>query len=69
MRNRRITQTRWKLTLIAISLFLIEGAITVFVPEFPLTELLAAQGAVIGGYLGAKTVNNIKEGKITVQND
>jgi hypothetical protein len=65
---KRVTQTRWKLTLIAMGLFLAEAIVKTLVSGFPLTELFAAQGGAIGFYLGAKTVNNIKE-KHYEQND
>ncbi len=65
----RVKQTRFKLSLIALGLFLIEAIAKVLIPTFPLTALFTAQGLVVGGYLGAKTTNNIKEGKINVQND
>lgn len=57
----RIGQTRFKLVIISLGLFLLEGILTWVWASFPLTELLTAQGAVIGAYLGAKTANNIKE--------
>jgi uncharacterized membrane protein YfcA len=64
----RIKQTRWKLAIIAMGLFLMEAILKMLIAEFPLTELLTAQGLVVGAYLGAKTTNNIKE-RISVQND
>lgn len=61
--GNKITQTRFKIALITVALFLIEGAIKAFAPIFPLTEVLAAQGLVVGAYFGAKTANNITEVK------
>jgi len=58
---KRITQSRLKLIFYSIHLFLIEGVLRILFPNFPLTELLSAQGILIGGYLGVKTVNNIKD--------
>ncbi len=65
----RVKQTRFKLSLIALGLFFIEAWVKMLVPEFPFTGLMAAQGVIVGGYLGAKTTNNIKEKRINVQND
>jgi len=50
-----IRQTKFKLTVLAVFLGLIEACLKVFWPNFPITELFSFQAAVIGGYLGAKT--------------
>lgn len=54
------TQTRLKLVLFGCLLALMEGIAKVLLPTFPLTEILALQGTLIGGYLGVRTVNNVK---------
>jgi hypothetical protein len=59
----RIKQTRLKLTLISLSLFLIEAILSAFIDGFPFTELISSQGIVVGAYLGAKTANNIQDKK------
>jgi len=59
----RITQTRFKLAVGSLALSLGEGILVCILPQFPLTEVLAAQGLAIGAYFGAKTVNNIKDKK------
>jgi len=57
---KTIKQTRFKLTAGVVALFFIEGLCRAFFPGFPLTEVVAAQGLALGGFLGAKTTNNIK---------
>ncbi len=54
------TRTRLKLVLIGVGLALAEGLLKVVLPEFPLTEVFAAQTLFIGGYLGVRTVNNVQ---------
>jgi len=54
------TQTRLKLVLIGVALALGQGLLKVFLPAFPLTEVFAAQALYVGGYLGVRTVNNVK---------
>lgn len=53
-------QTRLKIVGLGVALALLEGLLKVFVPVFPLTEVFAIQGMLIGAYLGARTVNNVK---------
>jgi hypothetical protein len=55
-----ITQTRFKLVLIGLSLGLTEGVLRAFLPQFPAIEVFGFQGAIIGGYFAVKTTNNIK---------
>lgn len=57
----RIGQTRFKLVVSLCIAFFIQGIIKVLLPQFPLVEVMGAQGAVAGGYLGFKTADNIKE--------
>ena len=54
------TQSRLKLVLLGVGLALAEGLLKVILPAFPLTEVFAAQTLFIGGYLGVRTVNNVK---------
>jgi predicted ABC-type sugar transport system permease subunit len=57
---KRIEQTRFKLVIIGLSLGLLEGLLRAFLKDFPVVEAFGFQGAVIGGYFTAKTVNNVK---------
>jgi len=52
-------KTRLKMTLLMISLALVEGVIKQFLPGFPLIEVFSLQVTVYGGYVAAKTVNNV----------
>jgi hypothetical protein len=58
-----IKQSRLKLVFYSVHLLLIEAVLKLLFPAFPLVELMSAQGVLIGGYLGAKTANNIKDKK------
>ncbi len=55
-----IRQSRLKLAFYAVHLLALEAVIKIVFPALPLTELFTAQGLIIGGYLGAKTINNVK---------
>jgi len=55
-----ITHTRFKVVLIGLMLGVIEGAAKVIFPAFPIVETFGFQGAIIGAYLTAKTLNNIR---------
>jgi hypothetical protein len=55
-----ITQTRFKVVLIGLSLGLIEGAAKAAFPAFPVVETFGFQAAIVGTYLAAKTYNNVK---------
>jgi len=55
-----VRQTRLKVAITGLALGLIEGLAKVIFPSFPVVETFGFQGAIIGAYLTAKTVNNIK---------
>lgn len=59
----RLRQSRLKLVVGMVLLYLLEALLKVYVKELPFTELIAAQGVLVGAYVGAKTANNIKEKK------
>lgn len=42
----------------------IEGLLKVLLPAFPLTELFAFEGMIIGGYLTVKTISNYNQWKV-----
>ena len=56
-------KTRLKMTLLMIGLALVEGLIKQFLTGFPLTEVFALQATAFGGYVAARTISNIDEGK------
>jgi len=56
----QIKQTRFKTVIVGLSLGLIEGILKTIVKEFPIVETFGFQGAIIGGYLYAKTDGNTK---------
>ena len=49
---KRIAQTKFKMGVGIIILYFIEGVLKTLLDSFPLTELLAAQGAVALGFMG-----------------
>lgn len=55
-----IKQTRFKVVLVGLTLGLIEGIIKAAFPSFPVGETFGFQGAIVGAYLAARTVGNIK---------
>jgi len=55
-----ITQTRFKLVLLGLSLGLTEGILRVILKEFPVIEVFGFQSAIIGGYFAVKTTSNVK---------
>jgi predicted ABC-type sugar transport system permease subunit len=55
-----IRQTRFKTVVLGISLGLVEGLLKCFLKDFPLVETFGFQGAIVGGYLYAKTDGNTK---------
>ena len=56
-------KTRLKMTLLMISLALVEGIIKTLAQGFPLTEVFSIQAVVFGGYMAVKTVSNMDEAK------
>ena len=56
-----LERTRIKLVFTLIFLFPVEALVKALLSGFPFTELIAAQLTAAGMYVGAKTVNNIKE--------
>ncbi len=56
-----VTQTRFKMGVIALALGLIEGLLKSFLKEFPTIEVLGFQGAVLGYFFTVKTISDIKE--------
>jgi hypothetical protein len=55
-----VTQTRFKLTVMALALGCVEGLIRVLLKDFPIIEVLGFQGAALGTYLAARTVSGVK---------
>jgi len=55
-----ITQTRFKIVLIGLALGLIEGVTKAAFPAFPIVETFGFQAAIIGAFITAKTLNNIR---------
>lgn len=47
----------------ACLLFLIEALLKLLLPAFPFTELIVAQGSVVGGFYTVKTISNINKAK------
>jgi len=56
-------KTRLKMTLLMISLALVEGLIRSVLKDFPLAEVFSVQTMVFGGYVAVKTVSNMNEAK------
>jgi hypothetical protein len=55
-----VRQTRFKVVLLGLAIGLVEGALRVCFPTFPLVETFSFQGAVVGAYLAARTVSDVK---------
>jgi len=53
-------QTRFKVVLIGLALGLIEGVTKAAFPAFPIVETFGFQAAIIGAFITAKTLNNIR---------
>jgi ribose/xylose/arabinose/galactoside ABC-type transport system permease subunit len=53
-------QTRLRVVLIGLALGLIEGVAKVVFPAFPIVETFGFQAAIIGAYLTARTLSNIR---------
>lgn len=61
MERKMICQTKFKITVLAIFLFFIEGIVRAIAQGFPFVELVASQGAVIGYFLTVKIIGDTKE--------
>ena len=60
--SERIQQTRFKLSLIGLGLFLFEGMLKVIFPTFPIIEILGAEAGLMVGYITGKSYENGKTG-------
>lgn len=47
----------------ACLLFLAEALLKAALPGFPFSELILAQGAIVGGFLTVKTISNVDKAK------
>jgi hypothetical protein len=53
--------TRFKLAIGILAVYFVQGLIKAFLPEFPLIEVIAAEGAVVGYYFTVRTIQDVKQ--------
>jgi len=58
------SQTRFKLAVGLLVLYLVEGIVKALLPSFPIEVVVGAQGGVVVYYFTVKTVNNNSYNKL-----
>ena len=52
--------TRFKVALICLGLYLIEGLLKALLKGFPIEVIVGAQGAIVSFYFAARTIQDVK---------